>query len=95
MKTIKLIIVLTLTVSLLLFTALLPAITIESETTIATEQNTPSLTYIDANKNALASMLKLPMDEPLYMLNMIRIKDKAEYNEDCEFSIRGWTGAQA
>ena len=37
----------------------------------------------------------LPDDQPIYMLNMLRFRDKAEYLKGTEFSEKGWTGAEA
>lgn len=54
-----------------------------------------SRSYINPSKEALESLLALPMNEPVYMLNMIRLKDEAEYQEDSKFADRGWTGSQA
>ncbi len=51
--------------------------------------------HIDANPKALGEMFKLPMDEEIHMLNMIKLKDIAEYAEDSEFANKGWTGAKA
>ncbi|WP_337658499.1 DUF1330 domain-containing protein [Sphingorhabdus sp. Alg231-15] len=51
--------------------------------------------HIDANPKALGEMFKLPMDEEIHMLNMIKLKDKAEYPDGSEFAKKGWTGAQA
>lgn len=51
--------------------------------------------HIDANPKALGEMFKLPMNEEIHMLNMIKLKDKAEYPEGSEFAKKGWTGAQA
>ncbi|MEP3226608.1 MAG: DUF1330 domain-containing protein [Parasphingorhabdus sp.] len=51
--------------------------------------------HIDANPKALGEMFKLPMDEEIHMLNMIKLKDKAEYPEGSEFAKKDWTGAQA
>lgn len=52
-------------------------------------------TYITSDKKAYDAMLELPVDEPLDMLNMIRYKDKAVYEEGSEFAKKGWTGEQA
>ncbi|MEO9468698.1 DUF1330 domain-containing protein [Parasphingorhabdus sp.] len=51
--------------------------------------------HIDANPNALDEMFKLPMHEEIHMLNMIKLRDKAEYPESSEFANKGWTGAKA
>jgi len=51
--------------------------------------------HISPNESALKAMQTLPIDEPIYMLNMIRLKDKADYEQDSEFASKGWTGAQA
>ncbi|MFK8047824.1 MAG: DUF1330 domain-containing protein [Halioglobus sp.] len=77
--------------TLSLFTVVLPATAEHHEAASASE----SMTYIDASTSALEAMLKLPMDEPIHRLNMIRFKEKAEYEKGSEFAAKGWTGAQA
>lgn len=72
-----------------------PAAAKDHKTASVTEQNIPSKGYVDANPNAVVEMLKLPMDEEIHLLNMMRFKDKAEYPEGSEFAKKGWTGAQA
>lgn len=52
-------------------------------------------TFINSDAKAYAAMQKLPADQPLHMLNMIRFKDKASYMEGSEFVAKGWTGQQA
>lgn len=52
-------------------------------------------TYVNSDPKAYAAMQKLPKDQPLHMLNMIRFADKATYEAGSEFAARGWTGAQA
>ena len=52
-------------------------------------------TYVNSDKKAYTAMQDLPKDEPLDMLNMIRYKDKADYEEGSEFAEKGWSGAQA
>ncbi len=51
--------------------------------------------FINSTPEAYAAMQELPADEPLFMLNLIRFKDEAEYGERSEFAGRGWTGEQA
>lgn len=61
----------------------------------ATHQDITSESYIDANPNAVIVMLKLPMNEEIHLLNMMRFKDKTDYPEGREFADKGWTGDQA
>ena len=37
----------------------------------------------------------VPDDQPVYMLNMQKFRDKAEYPEGNEYADKGWTGKQA
>ncbi|GAB5486925.1 MAG: DUF1330 domain-containing protein [Parasphingorhabdus sp.] len=64
---------------------------------IAAEHHKAAATqsHIDANPKALGEMFKLPMDEEIHMLNMIKLKENAEYPDDSEFAKKGWTGAEA
>jgi len=82
------------TASLALLAAV-PAAANHHETTPAKEHVSAPATYINSDPKAYAAMQKLPTDEPLHMLNMIRFKDKADYKEGSEFAAKGWTGAQA
>jgi len=58
-------------------------------------EGTEPMTYIDSSAEAYEAMAKLPTDEPLHMLNMIRFKDIASYDEDSKYASKGWTGEQA
>lgn len=58
------------------------------------EQSTPAV-YVNSDANAYAAMQKLPADQPLHMLNMIRFKDRASYEKGSEFAAKAWTGEQA
>lgn len=58
------------------------------------DQSAPA-TYVNSDAKAYAEMQKLPVDQPLHMLNMIRFKDKASYEKGSEFAVKGWTGEQA
>lgn len=51
--------------------------------------------YINSTPEGYAAMQQLPADEPLLMLNIVRFKDKASYEEGSEFADRGLTGEQA
>ena len=51
--------------------------------------------YISPNPAATEAFAKLPQDEPIHMLNMIRFKDKAGYADDSGFADKGWSGARA
>lgn len=51
--------------------------------------------YVNSDEKAYAAMQELPVDEPLYMLNMIRYNDLAKYDEGSEFASKGWSGSQA
>lgn len=51
--------------------------------------------YVNSTPEAYAAMQELPIDEPIFMLNLIRFKDEADYGEGSEFSSKGWTGEQA
>lgn len=57
--------------------------------------NTMAMTHVDPSEAALNAMFSLPKDEPIHMLNMIRLRDKAVYPAGSEFAGMGWTGAQA
>lgn len=66
-------------------------------TTAAAAENdhsTPAV-YVNSDAKAYAAMQKLPTDQPLHMLNMIRFKKKASYEKASEFAAKGWTGEQA
>lgn len=65
------------------------------ETSPAEEHISVLATYINSDPKAYAAMQKLPKDQPLHMLNMIRFKDKASYEEGSEFAAKGWTGQEA
>ncbi|GAB5454194.1 MAG: DUF1330 domain-containing protein [Henriciella sp.] len=52
-------------------------------------------TYVHPTQKALDAMAELPMDEPIHMLNLIRLKDNADYEEGSEFAAKNWTGAEA
>ncbi len=61
-----------------------------------TEKNTAEKkTYTSTSPSSLPSFLTLPRNEPMDMLNMIRFKELAEYDEDSGFADKGWTGAEA
>ena len=51
--------------------------------------------YVSSTKEAYTAMQSLPMDQPLQMLNMIRYKDKANYDADSEFARKAWSGEEA
>ncbi len=51
--------------------------------------------YVNSTPEAYAAMQELPVDEPIFMLNLIRFKDEADYGERNEFASKGWTGEQA
>ncbi|WP_108810387.1 DUF1330 domain-containing protein [Sphingorhabdus sp. Alg231-15] len=61
----------------------------------AKDNETAPATYVNSDAKAYAAMQKLPADEPLHMLNMIRFKDKASYEDGSAFAVKGWTGQQA
>lgn len=61
----------------------------------ATDQESTPARYVNSDARAYAAMQKLPVDQPLHMLNMIRFKDKASYEKENEFAAKGWTGEQA
>ncbi len=61
----------------------------------AEDHQTMPSTYVNSDAKAYAAMQKLPADQPLHMLNMIRFKDKASYEKGSEFAAKGWTGEQA
>ncbi len=61
----------------------------------AKDQISTPATYVNSDAKAYAAMQTLPADQPLHMLNMIRFKDKASYQEDSEFAAKDWTGQQA
>ncbi len=69
--------------------------TSSAETSATSEKMAAPNTYIDSDKKAYDAMLELPVDQPLDMLNMIRYKDKAVYEEGSEFAKKNWTGEQA
>lgn len=61
----------------------------------AKDKDTAPATYVNSDAKAYAAMQNLPADQPLHMLNMIRFKDKASYEEGSAFAAKGWTGEQA
>lgn len=61
----------------------------------AKDRETAPAAYVNSDEKAYVAMQKLPADQPLHMLNMIRFKDKAVYKEGSEFAAKGWTGEQA
>jgi len=52
-------------------------------------------TFVNSDESAYAEMLRLPKDEPLQMLNLIRFNDRANYAKTNSFHAKGWTGEQA
>ena len=52
-------------------------------------------TYVTPSQKAIDAMTALPMDDPIHMLNLIRLKDNANYEEGSEFAAKNWTGAEA
>jgi len=64
----------------------------EQETSPGTMDNP---VYINSTPDAYAGMLELPFDEPFHMLNLIRYKDKATYEEGSEFASKNWSGEEA
>lgn len=72
-----------------------PAIAQTHQASSVASQEHAAEGYIDADPKAVIEMLKLPMDEEIHLLNMMRFRDKAQYPEGSEFANKGWTGAQA
>lgn len=52
-------------------------------------------TYVTPSQQAIDAMTALPMGEPIHMLNLIRLRDNANYVEGSEFAAKNWTGAEA
>ncbi len=63
--------------------------------TVANVNNSQAVNYVNSDKRAYAAMQALPVNEPIYMLNMIRYNAKAKYQAGSKFAEKGWTGAQA
>lgn len=51
--------------------------------------------YIDPTRDQFGAMMKLPEQSPLHMLNMLRFRDKAAYEEGHDYAAKGLTGAEA
>lgn len=73
----------------------IPAIAQTGEASSIAGQEPSAEGYIDADPKTVIEMLKLPMDEEIHLLNMMRFREKAQYPEGSEFANKGWTGAQA
>ncbi len=52
-------------------------------------------TYIDPSPANFQAFKDLPRDEPIHMLNLLRIVTHAEYPEGHEHHGNGWTGRRA
>jgi uncharacterized protein (DUF1330 family) len=52
-------------------------------------------TYVDPSRENFALFKALPRDEPIHMLNFIRLRDMAAYPQAHTCSGLGWTGSQA
>ncbi|MBN8484776.1 MAG: DUF1330 domain-containing protein [Sphingomonadales bacterium] len=51
--------------------------------------------YIDPDRENWAVFKSLPRDRPIHMLNLIKLRDLAEYPEGHELHGKGLTGAEA
>lgn len=51
--------------------------------------------YINSTKQAYQAMQKLPADQPLHMLNMIKFAEIATYEPGSQHAAKNWTGRQA
>lgn len=51
--------------------------------------------YIDPTREQFSQMMKLPTDEPIHMLNLIRFREKAIYEEGHALADAGLSGAEA
>lgn len=77
---------------------LLPAVAGYAPATARSDQESgteAASTYVNSTPEAYAAMQKLPEDQPIFMLNLIRFRDAAEYKEGSEFAGKDWTGEQA
>ena len=51
--------------------------------------------YIDPDRQAWEIFKSLPRDQPIQMLNLVRLRDFAAYPPDHPDSEKGWTGLEA
>lgn len=51
--------------------------------------------YIDPDRQAWEILKSLPRDQPIQMLNLVRLRDFAAYPPDHPDSEKGWTGLEA
>ena len=52
-------------------------------------------TYIDPSRANFEAFKKLPRDEPIHMLNLLRYREQADYPSGHEHADKGWSGRRA
>jgi len=73
----------------------LAATSLTASPTLAHEEEAQPQVYVNSTPEAYAAIQKLPTDEPIYMLNLLRFNEEAKYEEGSDFAAMGWTGEQA